>query len=257
MLRRLLAPNASPMTLDGTLTWLVGARTVAIIDPGPADAGHLDAIAAEVGDSEPVILLTHGHPDHAAGASTLAGMLRCTMRSVARGDLAEGDVIATDAGALVALRTPGHTPDHVSFHWPSERAAFVGDLMMGGLDTALVAAPEGSLHDYLASLERLRALQCRVLHPAHGPSFDAPDDAIDAYVAHRRSRETQVLDALAAGPLDDDAIVDAVYGDALHADLHAAARGSVRAYLDHLARAGRVRRSEGGRWARSGPAEEG
>ena len=87
--------------------------------------------------------------------------------------------------------------------------------------------------------------------------FDTPDDAIDAYVAHRRAREAQVLDALAAGPLEDDAIVDAVYGDMLHAGLRDAARGSVRAYLDHLARGGRVRRHVGGRWARSAPAEEG
>src|SRR5690606_12451792 len=100
----------------------------------------------------------HAHADHAAGGAALAERLGAPLRGLAAGTLADGDRLETDAGALFAVATPGHTPDHVAFHWPAAGAVFVGDLMTGGLDTALVAAPEGDLGAYLASLERVRAL---------------------------------------------------------------------------------------------------
>lgn len=241
MLRALLAPNPSPLTLDGTRTWLVGRSRVAVIDPGPDDTHHRARILDEIGDGAvAAILLTHTHPDHAAGAAALARAAGAPIRSQTGGTLADGDRIATDAGELVALATPGHTPDHFAFHWPAERAVFCGDLMMGGLDTALVAAPEGDLGAYLASLERIRALAPQVIHPAHGPSFDEPLAAIDAYVAHRAAREAQVLHALEAGARDPDEVVDRVYGAALEPALRPAARAAVVAYLEHLRGAGRL-----------------
>ena len=94
----------------------------------------------------------------------------------------------TDAGELIAIATPGHTADHVAFHWPDARAVFVGDLMLGGMDTALIAPPEGDLVAYLDSLERVRALRADVHIPAHGDPFEDADAAIDRYVAHRRAR---------------------------------------------------------------------
>ena len=241
MLRALLAPNPSPMTLDGTRTWLVGRERVALIDPGPDLPEHRAHILATIGDGAvAAILLTHMHPEHADGADAIARATGAPVRSLAAGTLADGDVVATDAGDVVAVATPGHTPDHVAFHWPDGGAVFCGDLMMGGLDTALVAAPEGDLGAYLASLGRIRALAPRTIHPAHGPSFDDPAAAIDAYVAHRSAREAQVLDALDAGAHGADAVVDRVYGTALDPALRAAARAAVVAYLEHLGGTGRL-----------------
>lgn len=235
------------MTLAGTQTYLVGRGRVAVIDPGPALSAHLQAIADAAGDVPAEILLTHGHPDHAAGAAALAKRLGAPIRSAASG-LADGQRFMTDAGDLVAVPTPGHTPDHYAFHWPDARAVFVGDLMMGGQDTTLVAPPEGDLGVYLSSLDRVRALGARLLYPAHGPAFEDGDTAIADYVAHRRDREAQVVAALQEGPLSVDALVDAVYGAELEARLRAAARGATHAYLRHLKEQAMVAPSDGG-WA--------
>ncbi|HEX6937910.1 MAG TPA: MBL fold metallo-hydrolase [Longimicrobiales bacterium] len=246
MIRTILAPNPSPMTLDGTRTFVVGRRRVAVIDPGPALGAHADAVADAIGDGVVACLLvTHGHADHVEGAPALADRLGAPIRSHAAGTLRDGDAVETDAGTLVAVATPGHAPDHFAFHWPAGRAVFCGDLMTGGMDTALVAAPEGDLTAYLASLERVRALAPRVIHPAHGPAFEDPGAAIDAYIRHRREREAQVLAALAAGAASLDGIARAVYGPDLHRALREFTRGTTAAYLEHLERAGRVRRVAG------------
>lgn len=239
MLRTILAPNPSAMTLDGTRTYLVGRRRVAVLDPGPHIASHLDALEAALGGADAVILLTHRHPDHADAAGTLAERLGANVLDA--GSLQPDQRIPTDAGDLVAVPTPGHTHDHIAFHHPSDRSVFVGDLMMGGLDTALVAASEGDVGDYLASLERVRELRPRVLYPAHGPAFDRdPDAAIGRYIAHRHEREAQVMTALRGGAGSVDAIVDAVYGPALDPRLRGVAADAVLAYLEHLNRTGRA-----------------
>jgi len=241
MLRALLAPNPSPMTLDGTRTFVIGERRVAIVDPGPAIDSHIDAISAVIAGADVAgILLTHAHPDHADGADVLAQRASAPVFAAAHGTLRDGDVLVTDAGDIVALATPGHTPDHFAFYWPAERAVFCGDLLMGGLDTALVAHPEGDLTRYLASLARLRTLEPRVIHPAHGPDFDDPAAALDAYVRHREEREAQVLAALAAGAKNAGEVVDRVYGESLDPALRAAATAAVRAYLAHLRATGRM-----------------
>jgi glyoxylase-like metal-dependent hydrolase (beta-lactamase superfamily II) len=240
MLRALLAPNPSPMTLDGTRTYLVGERRVAVIDPGPDLPEHRERILQAAGEATVVaVLLTHMHPDHAAGAGPLARRTGAPIRAFSPGTLADGERIATDAGDLVAIATPGHTPDHAAFHWPAAAAVFCGDLMMGGLDTALVASPSGDLGAYLASLARIRGLEPRVIHPAHGPAFDDPVAAIDTYVAHRARRESQVLAALAAGARAADDVVDRVYGRGLDPALRGAAKAAIAAYLEHLRAAGR------------------
>jgi glyoxylase-like metal-dependent hydrolase (beta-lactamase superfamily II) len=243
VLRTVLAPNASPLTLDGTRTHIVGQTEVAVIDPGSDDPGHLDAIAGAIGDGVLVaVLVTHGHPDHRAGAAAVADRHRSRVRSLADGSLRDGDEIPTDAGRLVAVATPGHTRDHTAFHWPAAGAVFCGDLMMGGHDTALVAPPEGRLGPYLASLERVRELEPGIIHPAHGPSFTDPGEAIERYVRHREDRLRQVLDALEAGSRDYDALRTAVYGDALDPGLERAATAALKAYLEHLQARGRARR---------------
>ena len=241
MLRSLLAPNALPMTLDGTRTYLVGTNRIAVIDPGPDSPQHLDAIAGAIGGGVVVaIILTHEHPDHAAGAGSLARRTGAPVRAAVAGTLSEGDVVPTDAGELRAIATPGHTPDHFAMHWPAERAIFCGDLMMGGLDTALVAPPEGNLRDYLASLDRLHALDAAVLHPAHGPDFTDPQAAIGRYRDHRESRLNAVRQALTSGARTRDALFDAVYGTTVPAEMRPFAEAALSAYTDYLLARGEI-----------------
>lgn len=243
MLRTVLAPNASALTLDGTRTYIVGRERVAILDPGSDDPDHVDAVATTVDDGVVVsVLVTHDHPDHIGGASALAERFDCPVRYQRAGTLRDGQRVETDAGDLVALATPGHTTDHMAFHWPSEEAVFCGDLMMGGYDTALVAPPEGRLGPYLASLARIRMLFPTVIYPAHGPAFQNPPEALDRYVRHRELRQQQVLGALRRGIEDYDGLLDAVYGDRFDPELRRAATAALKAYLEHLQGLGKVRR---------------
>lgn len=280
--RSFLAPNASPMTLDGTITYVVGRSRIAIIDPGSDSPDHLDALAAVAGEADrAVIIVTHDHPDHSTGALQLAERINAALlgghagrgkdvkspsqhrespdarartgkagspasmgsgraaRAAAGGLLAEGTSIDTDDGDLVVVRTPGHSPDHIALHWPEASAIFCGDLMMGGLDTAVVAAPDGDLGAYLDSLERLRSLRPSVIYPAHGPPFTDPEEALDRYARHRRDRLDQVRAAIADGDHDANSITDRIYGDSLDPDLHPFAVAAVEAYLAFL-RSGRA-----------------
>jgi glyoxylase-like metal-dependent hydrolase (beta-lactamase superfamily II) len=239
--RSVVAPNASPMTMGGTVSYVVGRQRAIVLDPGSAAPTHLDALTAAVqGAGHVTILLTHDHPDHSTGAPDLARRLDAPVLSLGAGTLRDGEAIATDEGEIVVVSTPGHTPDHAAFFWPAARAAFCGDLMMGGLDTAVVAAPEGDLAAYLASLEKLRALRPEIVYPAHGPPFTDPDQAIDRYVRHREQRERQVLDALAAGVRGLDDITDHVYGGGLDEGLRGFALAAIQAYLIHLRATGRL-----------------
>jgi glyoxylase-like metal-dependent hydrolase (beta-lactamase superfamily II) len=239
--RSILAPNASPMTMAGTVTYLVGQLDVAVIDPGSAAESHLAAIGHAVRDARSVtILLTHDHPDHSTGALDLARRLDADVRALGDRSIRDGDVVPTDHGDLAALATPGHCPDHAAFHWPVASAIFCGDLMMGGLDTAVVAAPEGNIGAYLNSLERLRRLAPETIYPSHGPPFTDPAGAIDRYVRHREEREEQVLAAVSSGARTPADIADHVYGDSLDPRLRGFALGAIQAYLYHLHETGRL-----------------
>ena len=250
-LRVIRAANPAPLTLDGTRTYIVGRERAAVIDPGPDVKQHIDAVAESIGGGVVVsILLTHDHPDHADGAAALAQRLDAPILRYGAG-LAHGQRVQTDAGDLVAIATPGHTPDHVAFHWPDARVVFVGDLMLGGMDTALVAPPEGDLAAYLDSLDRVRALGALALYPAHGESFEDPPAAIARYIAHRRQRLERVREALeAARPLAVTApqITRAVYVPDLDPTLRPAAEAATLAYLQWLERIGAASVDAGGRW---------
>ncbi len=233
-IRCIVADNPSPMTLDGTRTYIVGTTHLAVIDPGPLSLPHINTVAAAVGNrAHACVMVTHAHPDHADGAHDLAARLRAEL--LTPGD---GQTIATDAGDLTALATPGHTPDHMSFLLDRERAVFCGDLMMGGMDTALVALPEGDLGDYLDSLNRIRGQRPSVIYPAHGPAITEPDAAIERYIRHRMERLAQVTNALRTGPHTPAALVEAIYGAQLDTRLRFYAESAVEAYLAYLEEAG-------------------
>ena len=214
-------------------------------DPGPSLDKHLDAVADTVGDSVAVcVLLTHAHPDHSEAALELAERLHSQIA-----ELQDGLSIHTDAGELRAIATPGHTPDHFAFHFPAESALFCGDLMMGGLDTALVALPEGNLQQYLQSLEKLRALRPGVIYPAQGEPFYDADAAIDRYVRHREERVVQVVRALKGRSMTADALIDDIYGTSLAPALRNYAGSAIEAYLAFLAAGGRAEMSANRTWS--------
>jgi glyoxylase-like metal-dependent hydrolase (beta-lactamase superfamily II) len=228
------------MTMDGTRTYIVGRLHVAIIDPGPLLESHIDAVAAAVGDRvRASVVVTHAHPDHDEATAALADRIGADILAPLY-----GDHIATDAGDLQVLDTPGHTPDSLSFFLGDERAVFCGDIMMGGMDTALVASPSGNLREYLESLAQLRALQPRVIYPAHGEPINDPDAAIGRYIAHREERLAQVEDALRRGASTSGGLVDAIYGPALDERLRDYAASAVDAYLYYLADVGRAREQD-------------
>lgn len=234
-IRYVRARNASAMTMDGTRTYIVGKARVVIIDPGPADQKHLIACYKLIG-AAPVsaVLLTHTHPDHAAGAELFAENFDAPVLAFEYDNLSDGDAVKTDAGDVVAVQTPGHTRDSFSFWLAAEHAMFVGDLLMGGMETSLVAHPEGDLRRYMASLEKVRGFKPEVLYPTHGIPFDDPQDAISRYVAHREERVNQVLRAIDNGAHTPDAIIDHVYGASLDPSLREHVVGAVDAYIEFL-----------------------
>lgn len=235
------AGNGGPFTLDGTRTYRVGEREVALVDPGPDVERHVRALATWVDGAESVkILLTHGHRDHAGCARALATLLEAPVLGpvgVPDVDLpvADGDEVSTDLGVLVAVHTPGHSADHLSYLWPERRALFVGDLLLGRGDTTWVGEYPGCVADFLASLRRVRAIAPGVVYPAHGPPIEDVPAALDRYERHRRERIRQVEEALAASP---DAmatqLVDVVYGAELPSAVRQAATLSLQALLDHV-----------------------
>ena len=243
-LRSVLAANPGPFTLEGTLTYLVGSRRVAVVDPGPDRPEHLAAVARAVAGADAVVLLlTHGHLDHAGGARTLAGMLGAPLLGAGPVDrtLAEGEAIETDAGPLVALETPGHADEHVSFHWPERSALFAGDLVLGRGDTTLVAGYPGCVADYLDSLARVRSLGLTRLYPAHGPPIDDVSERLLHFESHRRARIAQVREVVASYPgASRREILERVYGDLVPPGLETAALASVDAILDHLGKGART-----------------
>ncbi len=247
----LLAPNPSPMTLDGTNTWVIaepGAPSAVVIDPGPLDEGHLRRVLAEAvaGDRRVAsILLTHGHLDHSAGAARFAELSGAPVqaadpaRRLGSEGFAGGDVITAAGCDLRVVATPGHSSDSVSLLLPADGALLTGDTVLGRGTT--VIAQDGNLGDYLRSLDQLRALaeaeQLRLLLPGHGPTLADPVGILDFYLAHRAERLDQVRSALAAGATTPAEIVAMIYTD-VDRSVWAAAEWSVQAQLDYLTEAG-------------------
>ena len=238
--RVVLASNPGPFTLDGTRTYIVGRDSLAVIDPGPDDPGHLRALEAAVGGARDVmVLVTHDHADHSGCARALADALGCPLLGSCRQadrPLRGGDRVATDLGNLVALETPGHAADHLCFHWPRAGALFAGDLMLGEGSTTWVGEYSGCVRDYLASLARVEALAPDIVYPTHGPPLEDVPGAVQTYRDHRFARIEQAGEAGRAHPGATPAeLVTAIYGNQLPPRLRAAAEASIAAMLDYLA----------------------
>ncbi|CAB4848996.1 unannotated protein [freshwater metagenome] len=241
-----LAGNPSPMTLEGTNTWVLrepGSKVVVVVDPGPDDIGHLDAIMSEVGEGRIArILLTHGHPDHSDGARSLSARSGAPVAALdplhRLGDegIVGGERVIVDGLEIEIIATPGHTDDSLSFHLVRDGALLTGDTVLGRGPT-VVAHPEGRLGDYLDSLTRLRELaeatSARWVLPGHGPVVTEPAAAIEAYLAHRAVRLDQVRASVAGGASSADEVLEDVYRDVPRA-LWPAARLSVLAQLAYL-----------------------
>ena len=238
----LLARNPSPMTLDGTNTWLLrtpGSESCLVIDPGPDDPEHLRAVVAAAGEVTE-ILLTHGHLDHSAGAAALRALTRAPVRALDPAQrlggegLGEGDVVAAVGVEVRVLATPGHTADSLCF--AVGNAVLTGDTVLGR-GTTVVAHPDGRLADYLDSLRRLHELGTRAVLPGHGPELPDLAAITSAYLAHREERLEQIRAAL--DQLGPDAaamdVVRVVYAD-VDQVLWPAAELSVRAQLEYLRR---------------------
>ncbi len=245
--RRLTAPNPSLMTGPGTNSYIVGEQELVVIDPGPVEEEHLEALAEATAGRLAAVLVTHAHPDHAPGAARLSEMTGALVlgfdeRRDFRPDrkIAEGDQVALGDFPLTALHTPGHASDHLCFlSQQGGRILFSGDHVMGG-STVVIAPPDGNMADYLASLERLLQLSppLGAIAPGHGPALTDPADVVRQYIGHRLARESAVLAALSARHRAFvDEIVAAVYTD-VSPELHPIARYSVWAHLLKLRQEG-------------------
>lgn len=240
---RVLAPNPGIRELEGTNTYVVGRAPALVVDPGPDDAGHLDEVERTAGRVG-AIALTHDHPDHAPGATTLAGRTGAPVlaaRPPAAGRrLHDGERVEAGGTALLAVATPGHSPDHLAF-WCEEAAAlFTGDAVLGR-GTSVIDPPEGDLVAYLRSLRRMRDLSPRTIYPGHGPVVLRAVEKLDEYLEHRAMRERQVLGALEGGPRTIDELVAEIYAD-YPSEVHELAARSVLAHLLKLDAEGRVAR---------------
>jgi len=255
--RRIVANNPGPYTFLGTNTYIVGSGEVAIIDPGPADAAHLEAItAATRGERVTHILVTHSHRDHCDGAMPLQRKLGGDIVTFGPTDgprglgapslgdsfvdtdlkpdvtVEDGDTLKGRGFSLDVLHMPGHAPDHLCFALVGKRTMFTGDHVMGW-NTTVIAPPEGNMSDFLASLERLTLRHDKMFLPGHGGRIETPRRVVRAYMTHRKWREQTILACIDEGLCTIPRIVAKLYG-ALDANLKTAAALSVLAHLEHL-----------------------
>lgn len=261
-LRRIVAPNPSPMTYRGTNTYLLGTRDLAVIDPGPVSQPHLDAIMAAISPDQNIshIIVSHSHLDHSPLAGPLAD--RCGAPVMAFGTALDGrsevmqtlalhgligggegidtgfspDALLADGARvtgsdweLEALHTPGHIGNHLCLAWGD--ACFSADHVMGWA-SSLVSPPDGDLTDFMASCTRLAARDWRVFYPGHGAPVSDPAARLDWLITHRRAREAAILNFLINGPADAVTLAEAIYTDTPPALLGAATRNVLAHLVD-------------------------
>jgi glyoxylase-like metal-dependent hydrolase (beta-lactamase superfamily II) len=257
--RRVLAPNPSAFTFTGTCTYIVGRGRVAVIDPGPNEPSHIDALmSATKGETIGQIVLTHTHRDHTAAVPELKA--RTGAQTFGEGPhraarpLHAGEAVPLDAGgdygfapdvrigdggliegpdyALEAIATPGHTANHLAFALKASKILFSGDHVMAW-STSIVAPPDGSMRDYLDSLHKLKARPETLYFPGHGPAARDAHDLIERYIAHRGAREAAILRKLERGESGVPSLVQAIY-IGLDPRLQKAAAMTMLAHLEDL-----------------------
>ncbi len=262
LIRRVICNNPGPFTYTGTGTYIIGNGNVAVIDPGPLDDAHLDAIIAALEPDERVshIVITHTHLDHSPLAMPLKARTGATIYAHAPGEVetfdgprleegadedfapdhivAHGDFIKGDDWTLECVFTPGHMSGHMCYALCEEKALFSGDHVMGW-STTVIAPPDGNMTDYMASLDVLLARDDKVYWPTHGTCIEDPQDFVRAYIEHRRAREAQVMARLEAGDSDIRKMVEVIYAD-VDKRLHPAAALSVLAHMQDLTTRGLV-----------------
>lgn len=261
LIRRVVARNPGPFTFLGTGTYVVGRGEVAVIDPGPYDADHLQAILSALdGERVTTILVTHSHADHSPLARPLAAETGAPVLGLApprlhgpvdvvveAGDdldyrpdrvLADAERLTGPGWTLTAMTTPGHASDHVCFALAEENALFSGDHVMGW-STTVVSPPDGDMDAYLASLDKVAAAGFATLWPTHGPPVTDPAPFLAAYKAHRLAREAAILERLAAGDRRILEMTPVLYA-AVDRRLWPAAARSVLAHMIRLVRSGAV-----------------
>jgi glyoxylase-like metal-dependent hydrolase (beta-lactamase superfamily II) len=259
LVRRIVANNPGPITFTGTCSYIVGNGEVAIIDPGPDDPAHIAALLEAVkGETVSHIVITHTHRDHspasrAIQSATGARIVGCGPHRSARPlfsgevnkleassdkdyvpdqEMAEGDAIRGSGWTLEAIATPGHMANHLAFSFPKEKALFSGDHVMAW-STTVVAPPDGSMSDFMASLDKLKGRNETIYWPGHGGPVQDPQRFVRALIHHRRQRETSILNRLNAGDRTIPEIVAAIY-QGLNPALVGAAGLSVFAHLEDL-----------------------
>ena len=252
------------MTGAGNWTWLIPGRVPTLVDAGVGRLPHLDALEEALGGATLAqVLVTHGHSDHASGAAAIAARMpaarflkmpwpeRDERWAVPWVSVADGDTIEAGDSSVTAVHTPGHAPDHVCFWHGATRAMFGGDLAIEGTTVWIPSTLQGDLAAYLASLERVLALNPARIFPGHGPVIEDPAALLRGYLAHRYERERQVVDSIRRGDTRPEAIVARIYLG-LPEGVVPRARDTVIAHLQKLERDGRVRRA-GDAWHIIGP----
>jgi glyoxylase-like metal-dependent hydrolase (beta-lactamase superfamily II) len=262
LIRRVICNNPGPFTFRGTGTYIIGKGDgVAVIDPGPDQAEHLQAILDAVAHERVShILITHHHLDHSPLARPLAAATGAVIYGCAVKELpAEDGGVRTEAGydsftpdvsvcggatitghgwTMEAIPTPGHTSNHICYALAEEDACFSGDHIMGW-STTVVTPPDGDMAAYMASLDLIKSRGFKTLWPTHGPPITEPAPFIDGYIAHRHDRTRQILAELAAGETKIEAMVPRMYA-AVDSRLYPAAARSVLAHMIELVRTGQV-----------------